>query len=86
MDIEALKQERDDALNRLEICRGEIRRLFDLLDNIDTAEDAFHPETIKIPAQNARWASYVHKQQRKRFDGITSTDGYEIFIDDTPSR
>lgn len=69
---------RESAEWRLEKWHQEIRRLFGLLDDIDTAEDAYKPEQTE-------WFKYVHQQQRKRFDGITSTDGYTISIDDSPA-
>lgn len=51
----------------------EIKRLFMLLDDIDSAGDMFKPE--KTP-----YFGYVELKHRERFNGITSTDGYEITV------
>lgn len=52
---------------------AEVKRLFNLLDDIDTAGDMFKPE-------QTNYFRYVERVHRKRFDGITSTDGYTITV------
>lgn len=56
---------------------AEISRLFQLLDDIDTAGDMFKPE-------KTNYFRCVEKKHRERFDGITSTDGCTLSIKGEP--
>ena len=60
---------------QLEAARSEAFRLFGLLDDIDTAEDMFKPETTAH-------FSYVHKKHMSRHDGPISSDGHKLTWND----
>jgi len=63
LEVKALEQQLKD-------CKEVAEKLWDLLDDIDTAEDMFKPPI------NSHF-KYVHNKHRERFKYI-DTDGYKL--------
>lgn len=62
-----------EELNDREIAE----KLWDLLDDIDSASDMFKPSDNNTGSYEAFY-SYVMRKQRERFEYLCS-DGYELF-------
>ena len=58
------------------------KRLWDLLDDIDTAGDMFKPSCLK---SFKVYEFYVNGKQAERFKYVTS-DGYDLFISEQEER
>ena len=66
---------------QLEAAEQEIKALWTLLDNIDTAGDLYKPN------KDRGYFHYVESQHRERHKGLVVSDGYELTIDyERPAR